>query len=571
MKDITRKNDPAMEEADLAALRLENETLAQQIRRLIKAESRLYAYQEQLDAQLREYKGLYELNRKLIGTFDIREMFQYTCEYVINGLEYERVLIFIQNKETLDYAVSAIDGYYDIEERERISGLVIRHDEPILTTLDKGDEYLICSDASPAGDLTDYRRKLAMNEFLIYPLGSHALPLALLAVGNTTANAGFYHRVGEDEGSLLGIGNLVGLLASSLENRILYEDMNKALDMVKLAEAKYRNIFENAAEGIFQTSVEGRIISCNPATATILGYDSPDDLIACVTDVEKQLYVAPQRRGDLLDMLRTQGNVKNFEVELYRKDGSRQWTQLSLHPTFDEQGEIIYLNGIMLDITERKRVEDLIRNSLHEKEILLKEIHHRVKNNLQMITSLLELQSYSVPDAQSRKFFRECQDRILSMALVHEKLYETKDLVSIDFGEYLGNLVNHLFETYTPNKRISLNIQAASLPMGIDEAIPCGLIVNELVTNSLKYAFPGSGSGELSVQLNIGEDDMIMLTVADNGVGLPPGLDYRNTDSLGLQLVTLLVKQRKGQIELNDGPGTVFTIKFRGRPPACDK
>src|SRR5512136_1133718 len=127
MKTVTRKNDPAIEPADYAALRLENETLAQQIRRLIKAESRLYAYQEQLDAQLREYKGLYDLNRKLIGTFDFRKMFEYTCEYVINGLEYERVLIFLQDEETRDYTVSAIDGYYEAGERERVAGLVIKH------------------------------------------------------------------------------------------------------------------------------------------------------------------------------------------------------------------------------------------------------------------------------------------------------------------------------------------------------------------------------------------------------------------------------------------------------------
>jgi len=227
MKTIAKNNNNEREAADPAALRLENEALAQQIRRLIKAESRLYAYQEQLDAQLREYKGLYALNKKLIGTFDFRKMFEYTCEYVINGLEYERVLIFLQDEETCDYTVSAIDGYYEAGERERVAGLVIKHDEPILTSLYKGDEYLICSADTTAGELADYRQRLAMNEFLIYPLVSHAPPLALLAVGNTAENAGFYHHVGEDEGSLLVIGNLVGLLASSIENRILYDELEK--------------------------------------------------------------------------------------------------------------------------------------------------------------------------------------------------------------------------------------------------------------------------------------------------------------------------------------------------------
>jgi PAS domain S-box-containing protein len=391
MKTIKKKNDSAREAADSAALRIENETLAQQIRRLIKAESRLYAFQEQLDAQLREYKGLYELNRRLIGTFDIGEMFEYTCEYVINGLEYERVLIFLQGKEAYDYAVSAIDGYYDSVERERVARLVIKHDEPILAPLYKGDEYLICSADSAAGDFADYRQKLAMNEFLIYPLVSHVPPLAFLAVGNTAENAGFYHRVSEDQGSLLGIGNLVGLLASSIENRILYENMNKAFELVKLAEAKYRDIFENAAEGIFQTSVEGKFLSCNPATASILGYDSPDDLISSVTDIERQLYVNPQRRRCLLEMLRNRENVKNFEVEFYRKDRKRRWALLSVHPTFDENGEIIYLNDILLDITERKLAEEALKN-------LNEELENRVAERTEELAATIENLEFEISE-----------------------------------------------------------------------------------------------------------------------------------------------------------------------------
>jgi PAS domain S-box-containing protein len=568
MEDIKGKDSPAGKSADFEALRLENETLAQQIRRLIKSESRLYAYQEQLDAQLREYKGLYELNRRLIGAPDIRVMFEYACDYVINVLEYERVLIFLQDKETYDYSVSAVDGYYNIDEREHVAGLVINHDDPMLSFLFRGDEYLICRPDAGACELADFRQKLALQESLIYPLVSHAVPIAFIVVGNSSENAGFYRRISDEEGGLLGMGNLVGLLSSSIENRILYENMNKALELVKHAEAKLRNIFENAAEGIFQTGIEGRILSCNPATASILGYESPDELIASVTDIERQLYVNPKRREELLEMLRDQENVKNFEVEFYRKDGSSQWTQLSLHANFDEKGEITHLDGIMLDISERKRAEELIRNSLHEKETLLREIHHRVKNNLQIINTLLDLQSYSISDEQARRFFNECQDRIRSMAMIHEKLYETVDFVSIDFAAYLDNLVNQLFRTYVPDDRISLTVQSDDLTMGIDEAIPCGLIVNELISNSLKHAFPSGGSGRLTVRLRVDEDRMITLEVADSGVGLSPGLDFRNCDTLGLQLVTLLVRQLDGELTLGDGPGTAFTIRFRYHPPA---
>jgi PAS domain S-box-containing protein len=419
--------------------------------------------------------------------------------------------------------------------------------------------------------MADFRQKFAMHEYLVYPLGSQALPLAILVIGNSLDNCRFYHRISECEGSLLGIGNLVGLLSSSIENRILYEDMNKALELVKLAEARYRNIFENAAEGIFQTTVEGRFISCNPATARILGYDSPEELITGTSDIGSQLYVHPQQRSELLEILQHRSKIKNYEVEFYRKDGKKQWTLLSVHASFDNQGEMTYLNGIMLDIAERKRVEELIRSSLREKELLLREIHHRVKNNLQIITTLLDLQSMSVSDSKSRRVFRECQDRIRSIALIHEKLYETTDFVSIVFADYLENLVMHLMEMYIPDDRISIEIEVSDIILGIDDAIPCGLIVNELVTNSFKYAFSYDRRGELKVIMGIDNDNLVTLHVADNGPGLPPGLDFRNTETLGLQLVNLLVKQLKGRLELKDGPGTAFDIIFQRRPVAKER
>jgi len=250
-------------------------------------------------------------------------------------------------------------------------------------------------------------------------------------------------------------------------------------------------------------------------------------------------------------------------VEYYRKDGSRQWVIISVHPIFNEKGEIEYLDGIMLDIAERKRAEEQIRNSLKEKEILLKEIHHRVKNNLQIISTLLDLQSDSFVEDQSRRFFEDCQNRIRTMAMIHEKLYEARDFVSIDFGEYLKSLIDSLFTTYVSNRRITRTVEAGDLVLEIDDAIPCGLIVNELVSNSMKYAFPEGRTGNLTVRLQVGYDDRIALTVGDNGVGLPPDLDFRATETLGLQLVNMLVKQLRGEIELEKGPGTIFRITFR--------
>ncbi len=221
--------------------------------------------------------------------------------------------------------------------------------------------------------------------------------------------------------------------------------------------------------------------------------------------------------------------------------------------------------SLKAEIIEREHAEEQVRASLREKEILLKEIHHRVKNNLQIISTLLDLQSEHIEDERSLRYFRDSQDRIRSMALVHEKLYQTRDFISINFGEYLANLARYLFNSYiTDPDRISLRLDVAPATLEIDQAIPCGLIVSELVSNSMKYAFPDGRGGEIAVRLRVEGDAGIELMVRDDGVGLPPGLDFRNTDSLGLQLVTMLVKQIQGEIEPGNEGGTSFTIRCRG-------
>jgi PAS domain S-box-containing protein len=220
--------------------------------------------------------------------------------------------------------------------------------------------------------------------------------------------------------------------------------------------------------------------------------------------------------------------------------------------------------SLKAEIVERERAEEKVRASLREKEILLKEIHHRVKNNLQIISTLLDLQSEYILDKQSLRFFRESQDRIRSMALVHEKLYQTSDFISINFGDYIANLTKYLFNSYvTDPERISLVLDVAPATLEIDQAIPFGLILNELVSNSLKYAFPGERCGEIVVRLRTEGDVGVVLLVKDDGVGLPPGLDFENTESLGLQLVTMLVRQIRGEIEPGNEGGTSFTITHR--------
>ncbi|WP_321423671.1 sensor histidine kinase [uncultured Methanobacterium sp.] len=197
--------------------------------------------------------------------------------------------------------------------------------------------------------------------------------------------------------------------------------------------------------------------------------------------------------------------------------------------------------------------------------MLLKEIHHRVKNNLMIISSLLNLQSRYIKDKEALSIFKESQSRANSMALIHERLYRSDDLKRINFGDYIRKLSNDLFRTYMADTgRIKLNVNVEDVMMDINTSIPLGLILNELVSNALKHAFPGDRGGEINIGFSSSGDDY-QLTVGDNGVGLPADLDYKNTDSLGMQLVNNLTSQIDGNLELDSTNGTKFSIVFKER------
>lgn len=348
---------------EIARLEQEKKVLADQVKRLIRAETRLYEYQQELDAQLKEYQKLYELNRKFADNFDIQKIFEHALEYVIQYLEYERVVFFRQPEDTALFSVCAVDGYYDETEKKTIAELTIREDEGFLSPLYTSAEYLICKSDTEEEGLVTYRSKLLMDEYMVYPLGARGRPSALLAVGNSAGNAALYRRVDMQKRALLGMGNLVGLLSSTVENYISYTNMQRALDQERITEAKYRGIFENAAEAIFQTTAGGSFISCNPAGAAILGYDTPEEAIGSVTDIEHQLWVDPQTHRKLRDLILGGKDVKNFEVEFYRKDGTRQWALMSIKPFFNEKHEMTHMDGIILDISERKHTEEALRSS----------------------------------------------------------------------------------------------------------------------------------------------------------------------------------------------------------------
>lgn len=256
------------------------------------------------------------------------------------------------------------------------------------------------------------------------------------------------------------------------------------------------------------------------------------------------------------------GETVKFETEYINKRGIPHWREVFLNPIKDERDIVIEVSCIAHDITDQKAAEENIRQSLKEKEVLLKEVHHRVKNNLQVISSILNLQSSYVKDKKSLDLLLESQNRIKSMAFVHESLYQTKDFSNINFSSYVENICSNLVHSYSnPDNPPELTMNLDSIQLNLDTAIPCGLIINELISNALKYAFKGKEEGKLDVEVKA-NGDTLKIVISDNGKGLPENIDFRNTESLGLQLVVTLVEQINGKIALETKKGTKFTIEF---------
>jgi PAS domain S-box-containing protein len=332
-----------------------------------------------------------------------------------------------------------------------------------------------------------------------------------------------------------------------------------AEEALRESEERYRLLAENTLDLIGLLDLDGNMLYASPSHYYVIGC-TPNELVhhnfLDVVHPED----APRVLTAINDLLASRTR-KTLELRLLKKDGD--WLEVeAILSGIPGPGNAIH--RILLtahDITVRKQAEEQIKTSLKEKEVLLKEIHHRVKNNLQIISSLLNLQSGYIHDEHAGEMFKESRNRVKSMALIHEKLYQSKDLARIDFAEYVRHLTTHLFRSYGVNTHaVSLKINIDKILLDIDTAIPCGLIVNELVTNSLKYAFPPGVIGEIRVDLRRENDGRLALLVSDNGAGLPADFDFRQTDSLGLQLVSTLTDQLEATLAVDRTGGTSFKI-----------
>jgi len=314
-----------------------------------------------------------------------------------------------------------------------------------------------------------------------------------------------------------------------------------------------------ALDGFCITDLEYTILYINDSFRVLFGYGE-DELLGQNIRVLSSSSVPNRFLRDIDEQIRQQG--WSGTVQGRRKDGSEFPVEVSISVVLNDQGEPVALVGVARDITERVQAEDQIRGSLKEKEVMLKEIHHRVKNNLQVISSLLNLQSAQEQNPAILAALKESQGRVRSMALVHEELYRSNDLSDIGMDSYVRKLTANLFFAYqSATTRVTLDIDVRDVYLPVDTAIPCGLIINELISNSLKYAFKKRQKGLVTVRFNH-DGPVYRLVVSDDGVGLPKDLDIENTESLGLQLVSTLAKQLRGTIEVDRSEGTSFILEF---------
>lgn len=349
-------------------------------------------------------------------------------------------------------------------------------------------------------------------------------------------------------------GDIIGVLGVSRD----ITEYKQAEQALRESEEKYRDFVESVPDGFYRSTPEGRYTALNEAMVRILGYDSKEELMGI--DIATQIYPNPEDR--LVTSHLNPDFTPTTEIfQLRKKDGTLIWLEDHCRYLKDKQGNIIYHEGVCRDITERKLAEERIAASLQEKNILLKEIHHRVKNNLQVISSLLYLQSQKIQDESLLELFRESQNRVGSMALIHEHLYQSDNFAQADFGTYVQALLTTLFESYgAPERQISYHLETYGIKLSVNNAVPCGLLVNEIVSNALKYAFPTGQQGQIAIELKI-VHEKYQLVISDNGVGMPETSQIR-AGSLGLRLIQQLVLQLGGTLERTGPPGTTYKIVF---------
>ena len=357
-------------------------------------------------------------------------------------------------------------------------------------------------------------------------------------------------------------GSLIGIYSVNKIDDELTSKM-KVIDDLRALQERYNDVASTVREWIWEVDFEGRFVFASEQVRDILGY-SPDEIIG------KYYYdfFTEEAMSDILEVVKLKAEKResfhSFVNANYTKDGREVILETNAIPLLDkETNTLLGYVGSDKDITDQLKARKILEASLKEKEVLLREVHHRVKNNMAVISSLLSLQSSYIDDKKYLDMFNESIDRIKSMALVHDKLYQSDDITRIDVQDYVKSLAGNVRSSfYNSDKEVKLNINVDEMDLDIDNLVPCGLIINELLTNSFKHAFNGHENPEITVTMTKLDDGNISLSISDNGIGLPEGFDISNPTGLGHKLLDPLIKQMEGTMEVNVGNGTEFRFIF---------
>jgi len=345
----------------------------------------------------------------------------------------------------------------------------------------------------------------------------------------------------------------------------LFRNLKQREEALQESEEKFRSLAENTQDYIMLYDKECRHLYVNPAALRVSEFTAEDIIGKTHREAGFDKKMCEFFEEKITQVFKTGKSSQSiFEWESATGNVYLDWR---LYPEFDSSGNVKTVVGISRDITELKQVEEQLKLALEGKEVLLKEVCHRTKNNMVSIGSILKLQTALIKDEHSINILRDLENRISAMAIVQEKLYQSEDVSNIDLQEYIKDLADTVCRNYqTIPPRVSLKFEVELVIVSTNTAIPCGLILSELLSNAMKYAFPGDKRGEIKIALHTTGENEIELGVSDNGVGLPKDLDYRNSDSLGLKLVIMLAEgQLGGHVDLKGDNGTEFLIRFKKR------
>lgn len=504
-----------------------------------------------------------EVSRSATSTLDLRQLITEFVNLVRAHYDHHHVALYLVDNSKR-YAVLRASSGRDSQEVPR-EGQKVRVDDTTLVggCILSGQSRTIANTQSESlkHDMTLLSETRSV---MLLPLISRRRIIGAISIQSAHASA-FY------DDDVTRMQTVADQLANAVENARLYYELQmhsqdlaqavelRTLELQKTTE-RVEAILKNSPDAILLLNQNLEIELCNPVSYGMFCHN-PADMIGKPLE---SLIVPKALEGfqKLVIDSRGQEKSRSFGLTALRQDGSTFAAGIAL-ATIRESDAITGHVCIVRDITEQVEAEEQIKVSLREKEVLLQEIHHRVKNNMQVISSLIALQAGYTDDDRVHQMFRESQSRIRSMALVHELLYRSRDLARIDFSKYINELTANLMRSY-PNSqgRIQLKVEAQSLFLDIDTAIPCGLIINELVSNALKHAFPNNRSGTITVEFGASGASQRTLIVRDDGVGFPENLNVYRTETLGLQLVTSLTAQLNATIGMHQNNGSSFEIRF---------